>query len=332
MEKVESTCIYCGCGCKLNYHVQDNKIIKISGCETDDISDGKPCIKGLTINEVFDKNRIKTPLIRKNQELVEATWTEAIDKIYEKVKSVSPDEIFLNGSGKITNEDNLLLYKIGKCVLDTSNVDSCCGRLCHISTVKGVADCFGAKNLTTISNLDNIDTLFIIGSNPASNYPVFWNKVMKKKNQIKIISVQPLENLTSELGNSYTQIEPGTETALLNGIINYLIKTNSFDKQAKELPDFETLEEITKKYDASYISKICNINEEKFLEVCKKISDSKKLGVFHGMGFTQHVNSMENIYSLLNLVILKDASILTLRGEINVQGVGDVFSGDSEEQ
>lgn len=330
MKKVISTCIYCGCGCKLTYHVENNKIVKISGFQGDDISEGKPCIKGLTINEVFDKNRIKEPYIRKGKKLVKANWEETISLIYKKVKKTKPKEIFLNGSGKITNEDNFLIYKIGKYLFNTNDIDSCCGRLCHISTVRGITDCFGASNLTKMSNLDKIDTLFIIGSNPAISYPVFWNKVMKRKKQLTIISVQPILNITSKLGGNFLEIEPGTETALLNGIISYIIQKGSFNKNSKKNKNFKKLEKLSKAYTPKYVSKICEIDESDFLKFCKIIASSKKLGVFHGMNFTQHINSLENVHSLLNLSILKNAHLLTLRGEINVQGVGDVFSIDKE--
>ena len=61
MRKIVSTCIYCGCGCKLAYLVERNKIVRVEGCDEDDISEGEPCIKGLTLNEVWNKNRIKKP-------------------------------------------------------------------------------------------------------------------------------------------------------------------------------------------------------------------------------------------------------------------------------
>lgn len=330
MKRVISTCMYCGCGCKLTYHVENNRIIKISGFPKDEISEGKPCIKGLTINEVFDKNRIKQPYIRKNNKLVKASWEQAINKIYQKAAKTNPKDIFFNGSGKITNENNFLICKIATNLFNTNNIDSCCGRLCHISTVKGVRDCFGTSNLTKMSNLDKIDNLLIIGSNPAVTYPVFWNKILKRKNNLNIISIQPLLNLTSKFGNAFLEIEPGTETALLNGIINYIIKNNSFDKNAKKIKDFKKLEKISSRYNPKYVSGLCDIKEEDFLKICEIISNSKRLGIFHGMNFTQHVNSLENVHSLLNLSLLKNAYILTLRGEINVQGVGDVFSSDKK--
>ncbi len=331
MKRVVSTCIYCGCGCKLAYLVEGNKIVRIEGYNKDDISDGKPCIKGLTINEVWNKNRIKKPLIREGDKLREVSWKEAIDKIVEHAKELEPNQIFMNGSGKITNEDNFALLKLGTCIFNTSNIDSCCGRLCHISTVKGLLDCYGTPNLTKISNLDKIDTLLIIGSNPAVNYPVFWNKILKRKPKLKIISIQSLLNLTSKFGDLFLEIEPGTEVALLNGIIHYLIKEKLFSIKASKVKNFRKLKKTVSRYYPSYVSKICKIDEKEFLEVCNAIAKSRKLGIFHGMGFTQHINSLENVHTLLNLAILKDAYLLALRGEINVQGVGDVFASDIEQ-
>ena len=328
MRKIVSTCIYCGCGCKLAYLVRGNKIVRVEGCDEDDISEGEPCIKGLTLNEVWNKNRIKKPLIRKANKLREVSWSEAIEKIVEQVKKLEAEQIFVNGSGKITNEDNFALLKLGTLAFNTSNIDSCCGRLCHISTVRGLLDCYGIPNLTKMSNIEKIDTLFIIGSNPAVNYPAFWNKILRRKSKLKIISIQSLLNLTSKFGDYFLEIEPGTEVALLNGIMHYLIKEKFFSPKAAKLKNFGKLKKVTSKYAPSYVSKICKINENEFLKVCDAVAKSKKLGIFHGMGFTQHVNSLENVHSLLNLAILKDAYILTLRGEINVQGVGDIFSSD----
>ncbi|MFH1500400.1 MAG: molybdopterin-dependent oxidoreductase [archaeon] len=330
MKKIISTCIYCGCGCKLEYTLDKGKITKVSGWKGDYMSDGVPCVKGLTINEVYDKNRIESPMIRKGKKLVGVSWEQAAEEIYKNFAKLNPSEIFMNSSGKITNEDNLILYKLGQLVFNTSNIDSCCGRLCHISTVRGVMDCFGEPNLTSVKNLDKTDVMFIIGSNPASNYPVFWNKVLKMKNKIKIISVQPLQTLTSEFGDIYLEISPGTEVALLNGIANYLIKNNQHNKKAENYKNFKKLKKIVDNYDLEEVCKETGVGEKDFLKACQTVAGAKNLGVFHGMGFTQHINSLENIHTFLNLVLLKNGNILTLRGEINVQGVGDVSSASPE--
>lgn len=322
--EITSICPYCGCGCKLNFLVENGKILKVKGCEEDEISEGKPCLKSLVLNEVVDENRILYPLMRKGGKLKRVSWRKAFSLIYKKTKDLAPSEIFFTGSGKITNEDNYVILKFAKIVYGTNNTDSCCGRLCHISTVQAMNDCFGNSNLTRIDHLNKIDCLLIIGSNPAGNYPVFFHKLLRRRKKIKLISIQTLLNLTTKFGDSFLQIEPGTEIVLLNGFANYLIQNNFYTKKAKKYEGFKRFAEIVKNYDLKKVCEICKINKKDFEEAAQLIANSKKFGVFHGMGFTQHINGIENVHSLLNLVLLKDGYLLTLRGEVNVQGVGDL--------
>ncbi|MFH7865303.1 MAG: molybdopterin-dependent oxidoreductase, partial [Candidatus Aenigmatarchaeota archaeon] len=126
--EINSICIYCGVGCRLKYFVEKNKIIKVSPDNNDIVSKGKPCIKGLTINEVVDEGRIKEPILNKNGKVKKVTWENALKLIYNNIKNLSSNEIFLSGSGKITNEDNYIIQKFGRVVLQTNNIDSCCTR------------------------------------------------------------------------------------------------------------------------------------------------------------------------------------------------------------
>ncbi len=311
---IQSTCIYCGCGCLINYEVNENKIIKVSGVRNDDVSEGMPCIKGLTIHEVYDKNRITKPMIKGKT----VTINQALNYVYNHTKSLAPNEVFFNTSGKITNEDDFVLEKFARICYKTANVDSCCGRLCHDATVMAMKNVFGNPNLTLMSNVNKIDTLFIIGSEPDKNYPVFYNKLLRN-NKIRIIRVNSFVKGCIEQEHVIT-IKPGSETCLLNGLINELIKKGV----KSNLPNFDLLKEVTKTYNPAFVIKTCGLTMKNYKSLIKEIIKSKKLGVFHGMALTQHVNSIENVHSLLNLVLLKKGLILSLRGEINVQGVGDV--------
>ncbi len=322
---VESICPYCGCACKLRYVVDESgRILSIKGCESDEISEGKPCIKGLTVHEIADKNRCKHAVIRKERSEVKVSLKRALEYIYENVKDFAPDEVFVCGSGKITNEDNWVMLKFAKIVLKTNNTDSCCGRLCHAATVQGFIDCFGCSNLTRMDYVKEIDTLFVIGSNPASNYPVFFNKVLRRRKEIKIISIQPVFNITSRFGDIFAYIEPGTEVVFLNALANYLIEHNLYEKSAEKIDGFRALCACVKGYDEKLVERICKMPKDVFYEIAEAIANAKSLGIFHGMGLTQHVNALENVHALANLVLLKNAKILSLRGEVNVQGVGDI--------
>ncbi len=316
---MESSCIYCGCGCRLDYEVKNNKIISVKGVSSDDVSDGKPCIKGLTIHEVYDKNRILYPKIKVDGEFKRVTLNKALKYIYKKTKDLAPSDIFFNTSGKITNENNFVIQKFARVCYKTSNIDSCCGRLCHIATVMGMDNIFGVSNLTKMSYLDEIDTLLIFGSEPEKNYPVFYNKLVERKDKIKIVRVHSFIKGCS-ITDCVVNIVPGSENCLLNGILNELIKRGL----KSNIEGFSLLKEMVKNYDEEFVCSTCRISKEDYEKIVDTIYSSKSFGIFHGMGLTQHVNSIENIHSLLNLVLLKNGKILTLRGEINVQGAGDL--------
>lgn len=267
-------------------------------------------------------------MIRIQGKLQKTSWQKALKFVYENIKDLAPEEIFFSASGKITNEDNYVIQKFARAVFKTNNVDSCCSRLCHAATVQAMNDCFGTSNLTVMDNVKKIDCLFVIGSNPASNYPVFFDKLLeeKKKRGIKIISAQSLLNLTACEGDVCLEIAPGTEVVLLNGLINSLILENAFSKEAKGIEGFESLKRKVKEFTPEFVCKTCGIQRKTFDAALKTIRESKAFAVFHGMGFTQHVNATENVHSLINLMLLKKGIPLTLRGEINVQGVGDIGS------
>ena len=325
MEKyVKSICPYCGCACKLIYKVSSNSILKVLPCKEDRVSRGKPCIKGLTVHEVFNKNRVRKPVIRKDRNEYEVSIKRAVEYVYENIKDLDPGEIAVFGSGKITNESNYALLKLARGVLKTNNVDSCCGRLCHIATVRALSECFGIENVSYMEDVYSIDVLLVIGSNPAVNYPVFFNRVMDVRKKIKLVSVQPFCNQTSTFADIYAEIEPGTEVVFLNALCNYIISNSLYDKDVESVENFSVLKKVVKSYTPEVVEKICGIDRQKFAEIAEVVGNSECLGVFHGMGLTQHINALKNVLALLNLVVLKKGKVLSLRGEVNVQGVGDI--------
>jgi len=129
-KNVLTTCVYCGCGCGLYLEVVDDHITGVWPAKTHAVSQGKLCIKGWNAADfVYHPDRLKTPLIRKDGELVEATWDEALSLIAERLGTIKaesgPNSIALLSSAKCTNEENYLLQKLARAVIGTNNVDHC---------------------------------------------------------------------------------------------------------------------------------------------------------------------------------------------------------------
>ena len=127
---VLTTCTHCGCGCGFYLEVLDGQIIDTIPCKTNPVNQGKLCIKGWNVHEfVQSPKRLIKPLVRKNGELVEVSWDEALDFTVEKLKSIKAshggDATAFLTSAKVTNEENYLFQKFARAAVGTNNVDHC---------------------------------------------------------------------------------------------------------------------------------------------------------------------------------------------------------------
>ena len=127
---VLTSCPFCGCGCNFYLTVVNDKIVGVEPCFTDRVSEGKLCIKGRHAEEfIHNADRLTTPLVRKNGELVEASWDEAVGLVAENLtrikKENGPASLAALSSAKCTNEENYVLMKFARAVLGSNSVDHC---------------------------------------------------------------------------------------------------------------------------------------------------------------------------------------------------------------
>lgn len=130
LEKIESTCVYCGTGCSIDIFVKDGKVVKVGGTEKGITNQGSLCVKGRFGNDfIHDKNRLTQPLIRNGNDFKTATWEEALDlissKLTETKEKYGSDSIAALASARCTNEDNYVMQKFVRAVIGTNNIDHC---------------------------------------------------------------------------------------------------------------------------------------------------------------------------------------------------------------
>lgn len=127
---VLTTCPYCGCGCGLLLEVLDGRVIGTLPSKTGPVNEGKLCIKGWTVHEfIHSPSRLRKPLLRKDNELKEASWNDALEFSVKRLKEIKeeygPDSIAVLTSAKCTNEENYLLQKFARAAIGTNNIDHC---------------------------------------------------------------------------------------------------------------------------------------------------------------------------------------------------------------
>lgn len=236
---VYSTCNICSVGCGCYTAVKDGKIVGIKGNGDHPINRGRLGPKGE--NQWYANNapdRLTTPLIRNKQGRLEpASWDDAMNLIVEKAKQSMKEKgtnsisIYSTGQGFL--EDYYALAKIGRAGLQTHLMDANT-RLCTATTEFCLLQSFGADGTpASFDDVDETDTLMLFGHNLAETGTVLFERIMERKKRTGkpyLIVVDPRKTLTAKEADLHLQLVPGTNVALLNGLIAEVIKDKRIDK------------------------------------------------------------------------------------------------------
>ncbi len=336
LKYVPTTCPYCGTGCGFNLVVKDKKVVGVSPWHRNPVNEGKLCPKGNYAWEfVNSPDRLTTPLIRKDGKFVEASWDEAYKLIASKWKSYKPEEMACLSSARVSNEENYLMQKFARAVLKTPNIDHC-ARLCHASTVVGLAGAFGSGAMTqSIADIAESKCLLVIGTNTFEQHPLIGRRIMQaKKNGAKIIYADPRLTPTGKQADLHLQFYSGTDVALLNCFMHQALKNGweAKDFIAKRTKDFEKVKEIVTKdaYSPENVAKITGIPAKDIITAAEWFCTSGQSAILYSMGITQHTTGVDNVKSVANLQMLTGnlgrpgTGICALRGQNNVQGACDM--------
>ncbi|KKM12138.1 formate dehydrogenase [Clostridiales bacterium PH28_bin88] len=337
LRKVQTICPYCGVGCALSLQVNKGTIVGVVPANGP-ANHNLLCVKGrFGWDFVQQEDRLKKPLIRKNGELVEASWEEAIDLVARKFKEIKdrhgPDTLAGMSSAKCTNEENYLMQKFMRAVLGTNNVDNS-ARLCHASTITGLAEAFGSGAATnSIAELESAGVIFIIGSNTTEAHPVvgFW--VQKAhRNGAKLIVADPRKTDLAEKADYHLQHLPGTDVALLNGMLQVIIHEKLHDVEfiRERTEGFHDAWAVAEKYTPEYVERITGVPAEDLIGAARLYAQSRHGTILYAMGITQHTSGTGNVRCVANLAMAtgnlgrESTGVYPLRGQNNVQGACDM--------
>jgi formate dehydrogenase alpha subunit len=333
---VPTTCPYCGTGCGFNLVVKDGKAVGVAPWHRNPVNDGKLCPKGNYAYEfIHSEDRLTKPLIRKGDEFVEASWDEAYDLIVKNFKKYKPEEMACLSSARVSNEENYLMQKFARAVLKTPNVDHC-ARLCHASTVVGLAGTFGSGAMTqSIADIAQAKSILIIGSNTFEQHPLIGRRVMQAKAKgAKIIYADPRMTATGKQADLHLPFYSGTDVALLNCFMQQILKNGWENKEfiEKRTKDFDKLKAVVMKpeYSLENVSKITGVPAKDIATAAEWIGKSGTNAILYSMGITQHTTGVDNVKSCANLQMLTGnlgrpgTGVCALRGQNNVQGACDM--------
>jgi formate dehydrogenase alpha subunit len=201
--------------------------------------------------------------------------------------------------------------------------------------VAGLATVFGSGAMSnSIAEIENNDVLFIIGSNTKENHPIVALRMIKAKRKgAKIIIADPRRVPLVRFADIWMQHKPGTDVALLNGMMHVILKEGLIKKDfiSSMTEGFdEAFRKNLEEYTPEAASKITGVPAETIVKAARMYGGSEKAGVYYTMGITQHAHGTENVYSIANLALMtgnlgkEAAGVNPLRGQNNVQGSTDM--------
>jgi formate dehydrogenase alpha subunit len=348
---VTTTCGYCGVGCRFDMHVKNRRILRVVSNPHAAVNGMELCVKGrYGYDFVHHPDRLKTPRVRKyllegaprpkgRGDWVDTDWDTALDLVAAtlvRIKRESgADAIGVLSSAKCTNEENYLAQKFARQVIGTHNVDHC-ARLCHASTVAGLAMSYGSGAMS--NTFDDIcsdaKAMLIIGSNTTEQHPVFGARIRQAvlKRGVKLVVADPRRIDISEFATLHLRHRPGTDVALINGLMHIMLK-NGWQDQAfidGRCEGFEEFKATIGAYTPESVARTTVIPVEELYEAAELLALNKPMAVIWAMGITQHTTGVPNVLSLGNLQMLlgnmgvPGGGVNPLRGQNNVQGACDM--------
>ncbi len=341
--KVDSVCPYCGVGCGITYHVQDNSILKVTGRE-DTHTEGRLCVKGrYGYDYTHHPQRLLKPLIRREEAYPkrplsadfqdyrefrrslrspewndrirevfrEAEWDEALDlaarRLLEIKHTKGPGALAGFGSAKVTNEEAYLFQKLIRVVFGTNNVDHCT-RLCHASSVAALTEAIGSGAVSNaFQEVLETDVIFVIGSNTEDNHPVAASYMKQAVDRgARMIVLDPRRPTIADHATRYVRFKPGTDIALLNGMMHVILREGLQNDGfiAQRTEGFDALEPALRPYTPETASKITGVPASVIEEIAVEYGRARSAMIFWGMGISQHVNGTDNARALISLCLM----------------------------
>jgi formate dehydrogenase alpha subunit len=335
---VDSVCTFCGCGCTIQLQVKDGRVVRVTSRIGEGPGQGNLCVKGrYGFQFIGHPDRLTTPLVRRDGDLVPATWDEALDEVARRLAEVraahGADAIVGFSSARCTNEENYLFQKFMRAVIGTQNVDHC-ARLCHASTVTGLQLSLGSGAMTnSFDDLETADAILIVGSNTSESHPIAALRIKKAQRRgAKVIVVDPRAIDMARRADQHLQLLPGTNVAVLNGMMHVILEEGLADEAfiAARTEGFDALAEALAGSTPELVEEISGVPAADIRAAARVFAVAARGAIFYAMGVTQHSHGTEHVLAISNLALMTGnlgrpgTGVNPLRGQNNVQGACDV--------
>ena len=334
---VKNICTHCSVGCTVKAEVANGVWVGQEPAWESPINRGSHCAKGASVRELtHGDRRIKYPMKLVDGQWQRISWDVAINEIGDKMMEIraksGADSVYLLGSAKFSNEGAYLFRKFAA-FWGTNNVDHQ-ARICHSTTVAGVANTWGYGAMTNSYNdIRNSKTVIFMGSNAAEAHPVSMQHILEGKEvqRANVIVFDPRLTRTAAHATDYIRIRSGTDIAVIWGMMWHIFKNGWEDKAflAARVHGMDDVRKEVEKYDPKTVEDITGVPEAQMKRAAETFAKVKPATFIWCMGVTQHSVGTANVRAICNLLLAtgnvggmgNGANIF--RGHCNVQGATD---------
>ncbi|MGW2824029.1 molybdopterin-dependent oxidoreductase [Streptomyces sp. NPDC001443] len=341
--KVRTVCSYCGVGCGMVLDIgrgPDGRrtVLKASGDKEHPANFGRLCTKGATTADLLSApGRLTTALVRpdRGQEPEPAPVDAAIAETARRLRAIvdehGPDAVALYVSGQMSLEAQYLANKLAKGYLRTNQIESN-SRLCMASAGTGYKLSLGADGPPgSYRDLDLADVFLVIGSNMADCHPILFLRMMDrvKSAGAKLIVVDPRRTATAAKADLFLQVEPGTDLALLNGLLHLLHANGHTDPAfvAAYTEGWEAMPEFLADYPPATVAEITGVAEDDLREAARLIGEAGEWTSCWTMGLNQSTHGTWNTNALVNLHLATGAICRPGSGPFSLTGQPNAMGG-----
>ncbi len=338
VDTVKSVCCNCSVGCTVMAEVDNGVWVGQEPGFDSPFNLGAHCAKGASARDAaHGERRLKYPMKKENGEWKRISWEQAIDEIGDQMGDIreesGPDSVYWLGSAKFNNEQSYLFRKFAA-YWGSNNVDHQ-ARICHSTTVAGVANTWGYGAMTNSYNdIHNSKSMLVIGGNPAEAHPVSLLHLMKAKEQSNapLIVVDPRFTRTAAHADEYVRIRPGTDVAFIWGILWHIFENEWEDKEfiRTRVYGMDEIRAEVKKWDPAEVERVTGTPGSQMERVARTLANNRPGTLIWCMGGTQHHTGNNNTraYCILQLALgnmgTSGGGTNIFRGHDNVQGATDM--------
>src|SRR3989475_455203 len=340
VEIKRTVCTHCSVGCAIDAVVEKGLWTRHEPVFDSPINLGAHCAKGASIREhgmTHDSHRLKYPMKLEGGKWKKISWDQAYEEVSQKLlqirKESGPDATFWIGSSKHNNEQSYLLCKFVR-LFGANNTDHQ-ARICHSTTVAGIANTWGYGAMTNSYNDEqNSKCLLFFGSNAAEAHPVsMLHTLHAKENGCKVIVADPRFTRTAAKADKYVRVRSGADVAFLFGLLYHVFKNGWEDKQYIHDRVYgmdKVKEEVMAKYTPQAVEEVTGVPEAEMYEVAKILAENRPGFIIWAMGQTQHTNGNAIVRASAVLMLAlgnvgrSGGGCNIYRGHDNVQGATDV--------